>query len=122
MWQINYVYRHVRPQQLQRLVVREPNGSERVIDVESKVEERPAGDLQQLIRETEDAYRTPIDYEKGTGDILVVALSQFGDPKVVEGIMRKARSYKGLVLDLRSNPGGLVDAIDMLIGYCSITM
>lgn len=117
LWQINYVYRHVRPQQLQRLVVRKPDGSERVIDVESKVERRPAGDLEQLIRETEDAYRTPIDYEKATGDILVVALSEFGDPKAIERFMRKARNYKGLVLDLRSNPRGLVDAIEMLVGY-----
>ena len=102
LWQINYVYRHVRPQQLQRLVVRKPDGSERVIDVESKVERRPAGDLEQLIRETEDAYRTPIDYEKATGDILVVALSEFGDPKAIERFMQMWGVARSLDAEVRT--------------------
>jgi len=43
LWQIKYVYRHIRPQQLQRVIVRKPAGSEQSIDVESDVLERPSG-------------------------------------------------------------------------------
>jgi C-terminal processing protease CtpA/Prc len=118
LWQIKYVYRHIRPQQLQRVVVRKPDGSETSIDIESQVKQRPAGDLEELIRESNDDYRTPFDVEKPVGDTLVVALSSFGDPKDVARFMKKARDYKNLVLDLRGNGGGYVVAIDMLISWC----
>ena len=118
LWQIHYVYRHVRPQQLQRVIVRKPDGAEKTIDVESEVRQRPAGDLEELIRRSEDSYRTETDFEKAIGGTFVVALSRFGDPKDVERFMKKARGYKNLVLDLRGNGGGLVVAIDMLLSWC----
>jgi C-terminal processing protease CtpA/Prc len=118
LWQINYVYRHIRPQQLQRVVVRKPDGSERSIDIDSQVQQRPAGSLEELIREWNDAYRTPFQFDKPVGDTLVVAMSSFGDPKEVARFMKKARDYKNLVLDLRGNGGGLVVAVDMLVSWC----
>ena len=117
LWQINYVYRHIRPQQLQRIVVRKPDGTEKSIDVESFVTERPAGDLQDLIRESDDNYGTPFHYEKAAGDTLVVAMSSFGEPGDVAIFMKKARGYKNLVLDLRGNGGGYVVAIEMLVSW-----
>jgi C-terminal processing protease CtpA/Prc len=118
LWQINYVYRHIRPQQLQRLIVRKPDGSEKTIDIESQVKERPAGDLEELIRESDDDYGTPVEVAKPVGDTLVVAMSQFGDPQNVARFMKKARDYKNLVLDLRGNGGGYVVTIDMLVSWC----
>jgi carboxyl-terminal processing protease len=100
------------------LTVRKPDGAERTLDIESDVHERPAGDMEELIREWEDAYRTVRDFERPIGDTLVVALSSFGDPKDVERFMKKARSYKNLILDLRGNGGGRVDAMDMLVSWC----
>jgi carboxyl-terminal processing protease len=118
LWQINYVYRHIRPQQLQRVLVRKPDGWEKTIDIESEVRQRPAGDLEELIRRSEDNFRTASDFEKAAGDTLVVALSGFGDPKDVERFMKKARGYKNLVLDLRGNGGGLIVTIEMLLSWC----
>jgi C-terminal processing protease CtpA/Prc len=118
LWQIYYVYRHIRPQQLQRVSVRKPDGTEKTLDVESQVQQRPAGNIEDLIREWDDEYRTPFEYEKPVGDTLVVAMSSFGDPKDVAAFMKKARGYKNLVLDLRGNGGGFVVAIDMLVSWC----
>jgi C-terminal processing protease CtpA/Prc len=118
LWQINYVYRHVRPQQLQRIVVRKPDGAEQTIDVESKITERPRGEIEDLVRQMDDAWGTPPDVEKAAGDTLVVSLAEFGDPRDIERFMKKARGYKSLVLDLRGNPGGRVDAINMLVSWC----
>jgi C-terminal processing protease CtpA/Prc len=118
LWQILYVYRHIRPQQLQRLIVRKPDGVEKTLDIESDVHERPAGDLEQLIREWEDDYRTAVDFEKRIGDTLVVSLAAFGDPKDIERFMKKARNYKNLILDFRGNGGGRDDAIDMHFSWC----
>lgn len=117
LWQINYVYRHIRPQQLQRLIVRKPEGAEKVLDIQSEVRERPAGDLEELVRRTEDAYGTPFHYERSIGDTLVVAMSSFGDPGEVAAFMKKARGYKNLVLDLRENGGGYVVAVEMLTSW-----
>src|SRR6266850_4604637 len=75
LWQINYVYRHIRPQQLQRVIFRNPDATEKTIDIESEVRQRPAGDLEELIRRSEDNYGTALDFEKAAGDTLVVALS-----------------------------------------------
>jgi C-terminal processing protease CtpA/Prc len=118
LWQLNYVYRHVRPQQLQRVIVRKPDGTEKTLDIESKVEARPRGELEDLIRDIEDGWRTGSDSERAAGDILVVKLSEFGEPRDIERFMKKARDYNSVVLDLRGNPGGRVDAIDMLMSWC----
>ncbi|HTI38067.1 MAG TPA: S41 family peptidase [Vicinamibacterales bacterium] len=118
LWQIEYVYRNVRPQQLQRLVVEKPGGAQQVIDVESRVEQRPVGDINQLVRELDDAERTPIGLEKAAGHTLVVSLSEFGDPAVMDRFMKKAREYDSLVLDLRGNHGGALVAVDRLLSYC----
>lgn len=118
LWQIQYVYRNVRPQQLQRVVVQKPDGTQRVLDIESLVEQRPAGDIDELLRELNDSERTPIDLEKAVGRTLVVSLSEFGDPAVMDRIMKKAGGYESLVLDLRGNHGGAVVAIDRLLSHC----
>ena len=117
LWQIQYVYRHIRPQQLQRLVIEKPDGSQKTIDIESKVEERAGGDINALMREIEDDYRTPFHYEKAAGDTLIVAMSSFGEPEDVARFMKKARGYKNLVLDLRGNGGGYVVTIETLCSW-----
>ena len=48
LWQINYLYKFVRPQQLQRVIVRKPDGTERPYDIESKVELRQRMDMDDL--------------------------------------------------------------------------
>jgi len=117
LWQIKYVYRYIRPQQLQRVVVRKPDGTEKSIDIDSEVVQRPAGNVEDLMREINDGYRTPFHFEKAAGDTLVVALSSFGEPGDVARFMRKARDYKNLVLDLRGNGGGYVVTIETLLSW-----
>ena len=117
-WQLQYVYHYVRLQELQRVIVRKPSGDERILDIGSKVERRPVGDLEALIREINDSDGTSSDLDRPAGDVLVVRLSWFGDPREVDAFMKKARGYRALVLDLRGNGGGAVVAIDDLISWC----
>ena len=115
LWQLNYVYRHIRPQQLQRLIIRKPDGQEKTLDVASKVQERPSGNIEDLVREIEGEYRTPDYMQKAIGDILVVHLAAFGDPRNVERFTKDARRYKVMIVDLRGNGGGRIDAIERLL-------
>jgi carboxyl-terminal processing protease len=48
-------------------------------------------------------------------DLLVWKMAVFGTPESVETAMRKARDYQALVLDLRGNGGGSVEALRELV-------
>ena len=52
-WQIRYLYHFVRPQAQQHLVVRKPDGTERTLDVLSKVTNKSIEQLDDLIDEIE---------------------------------------------------------------------
>ena len=45
LWQIEYLYHFIRPQSMQRIIVRKPDGAEEPIDVESTVQLRPRMDI-----------------------------------------------------------------------------
>lgn len=115
LWQIYYFYNFVRPQALQRIVVRKPGGAEQAVDVESKVEPRPQMTLEDLLIEMLNAIGTSPDRVTTLGEICVWKYSTFMDPKAVEAGIKLARKSKSLVLDLRGNGGGNVDAMRELV-------
>lgn len=39
------------------------------------------------------------------------------DPSAADGVMARAKKFPSLVLDLRGNPGGAVDALKYMLGY-----
>src|SRR4029079_5899825 len=51
-------------------------------------------------------------------DILVWKMAVFGNPASVEEMIRQARGFRTLVLDLRANGGGSVAALRELVGRC----
>jgi C-terminal processing protease CtpA/Prc len=111
LWQIYYRYNFIRPQSMQRIVVRKPDGAERAIDVESKLERREMMDVDDLLREILKATIVTENREASAGDTFVWRYTSFGDPKEIERVMKKARTSKSLVIDLRGNPGGSVDTM-----------
>ena len=115
LWQIYYLYNFVRPQALQRVIVRKPGGAEQTIDVESKVEQRPQMSLEDLLIEMLNAIGTTPDRITTLGEICVWKYTAFMDPKAVEAGVKVARKSKSLVLDLRGNGGGNVEAMRELV-------
>jgi carboxyl-terminal processing protease len=115
LWQISYLYTFVRPQVLQRVIVRKPDGVEKAIDVQSQIEEHPMAQLEDLLDELAAGMRPSADVNKAAGDTLVWKYSGFGDPKAVERVMKKARDYTSLVIDLRGNGGGAEETMRTLI-------
>src|SRR5450759_1913303 len=115
LWQISYLYTFVRPQVLQRVIVRKPDGVEKAIDVQSQIEEHPMAQLEDLLDELAAGMRPSADVNKAAGDTLVWKYSGFGDPKGVERVMKKARDYTSLVIDLRGNGGGAEETMRTLI-------
>lgn len=127
-WKIQYVFSILRPQPGLRLVLRDPAGAERQVDVDAKIRDTKrvtdltgggAGDdIWDLVRqrETEEHLNRARYFEVGD-QLLVLKVPQFFFSATEVGTMiSKARKYPNLIIDLRSNPGGSVDTLKYLVG------
>jgi carboxyl-terminal processing protease len=114
LWQLNYLYRFVRTQAMQRVIVRKPDNTEKVLDINSKVSPR-YNQLTDLLEEIEAESRIKTDRWTRTGDTLVWRYAQFGDPESAEAALKAARGAKSLVIDLRDNGGGAVDTLQTVV-------
>lgn len=123
LWLINYLYRALRPQAQQRVVVRKPDGTERTLDIKSRVTQKQVLQFDDLIDDIYDDYfyGPPVHRVKAldppNDTILVWRMGSFGDPEPVEANARKARGYKTLILDLRGNGGGAVSTLNTLVSW-----
>jgi carboxyl-terminal processing protease len=118
---IEYSYR-VFPQSGFHLDVRSPDGAARNIVAKAKV--IPG---QVMITHTDvmawarthrdDPTHDPSRYHDLNKKVLVWKLPDFlVDPSDVDGRVNKMRPYETVVLDLRGNPGGRIDALEKFIG------
>jgi carboxyl-terminal processing protease len=114
--EISYLYRIVRPQLMQRVIVRKPDGTEKTLDIESKIVPRRNLSVVDLMNEfdaaTSGAHETQI-VEPG---VFIWRMLTFGDEDAVAAVAKRARSAKAVVLDLRGNGGGLVSTLEKLAG------
>ena len=129
LWKLKYLYYALRPQPAVRVVVQSPNGADRQLDVMAKVRQgkrrldltgsSSENDIWDLIREgeNEDRLRRHRYYEMGD-EALIWKMPQFDlDERGIDDLMAKAKKRKGLVLDLRGNPGGAEETLKYLLGY-----
>jgi len=119
LWRLTYFYRFIRPQSQQRVAILKPDGSARTLDIQSRVETRVVTELRALLMELGDMLYLARDVSEPVGrDILVWKMAVFRDPDHVDMMIGKARNYGTLVLDLRGNGGGAVDALRELVSRC----
>jgi C-terminal processing protease CtpA/Prc len=119
LWRLEYFYRFIRPQAQQRVAVLKPNGAAITVDVQSRVESRPMTELEDLLIEIEGLWRRMRDVSAAVGgDTLVWRMPVFGAADRVDEMIKQARPYKTLVLDLRGNGGGAVTALRELVSRC----
>jgi C-terminal processing protease CtpA/Prc len=115
--QITQYYRIVRPQAMQRLVIRKPDGTEQTLEVASKVVMDNYLDWTDILNDVDEAIESERHLSVAVGkDILVWRMPAFGDPDTAETVLRKIGSYKSLILDLRGNGGGRVDTLGTMVG------
>lgn len=122
---LEYVYYALAPRSAVRLTLQSPGDTERSVVVQAAVTPHPlvmdlthGDDIWQLIREEQDVEhnRRSRFWEYGS-DVLVWKLPIFtADDREIDHAVRRAQSFKALVIDLRDDPGGLESTLLRLAG------
>jgi C-terminal processing protease CtpA/Prc len=124
-----YTFNILEPQPSTRLTLRSPTGTDREVVVQTKVVPGrqfrdlslfgadPAGELSDLIKEQEAQdfiYRQQV---AELGDVMIWKMPTFViENSEIDKIFSIARRHQALILDLRGNPGGLIDAMRRVVG------
>src|SRR5262245_10377718 len=115
--QLVYVYHFVRPQASQHEVARGAVGVQKNLDIETNFETRNQYEIPDALARLSNTIESQDDWDLTADDVFVWRYAGFGDPKNVERVMKKARTAKSLILDLRGNGGGAIDTLRALVGW-----
>jgi C-terminal processing protease CtpA/Prc len=119
-----YIVNVLRPQPELRLALTDAGGGERQLEVMTRFQLSTVNryflhqGINVRVRDADEERRIlrARYFEKG-GDLLVVKIPEFAfSASEVDTIVGKMRAHRGVVLDLRGNPGGYVDTLDRLLG------
>jgi len=116
---IEYVLNTLRPQSKIEATLRSAAGQERRVDIVPKIFPRQLvtptlGDMRMV---WEDEYKRTVPRVVSLdGDVLVVKVPIFAfDKAEVDKLISGARKHKAVILDLRGNPGGFADSLNLLV-------
>ena len=122
---LEYIYEELRPQPALRLTLSDDSGHQRTLEVMAKLTPskvlkimRLHQGVNELVRDAEDTHHAlrARYFDKGD-ELLVIRLPQFSLAAYgIDDVIANMRKHKGVVLDLRGNPGGFVDSVDRLLG------
>jgi C-terminal processing protease CtpA/Prc len=118
LWKIRYLLNTLRPQREVRLLLAAPGGT-RELTVQAKVTPgKRYADFEEYLLKRWKRQQASVDSRfHDVGPVLVWKLESFSvDDDVLEAGLRRAQARGRVVLDLRGNPGGFVDALEWLVG------
>jgi len=123
LWKMEYVYDVLRPQTALRVVLRSPDGNTRQVDVQSKMVPKKRvveslDDIFQIVRDSENAeWLSRSRYVEVGKGVLIWKLPDFEfSLEHADTMLGKIRSSEALILDLRGNPGGIVEVLERILG------
>jgi len=124
-WKLNYIFTTLYATPSLHFVVRSPAGAEREVQVSAKLHQgkrvldlTSENDLFQMMREIENDEHDARHRTLNLGDSLMLwKMPQFDlTDEETDRIIKQARKYPALVMDLRGNPGGLVKNLERITG------
>jgi carboxyl-terminal processing protease len=124
---MEYLLNMLSPQPMTRLLLRNPGGEERTVDVTTKVVPTQkyrdlsgtGGDIElnDLIREEEDSSHLVRQQISEHDDVMIWKVPTFViESGEIDKLFSTARKHTALILDLRGNPGGLISAMARMVG------
>src|SRR5215467_3822979 len=119
-----YILNGLRPQPKLILTLSDAKGGQHQLEVMTRFQQSTANwyflhdGVNARVRDAvDDRYLHRARYFEKGDDLLVVKIPEFVfSAAELESILGKMRAHKGVVLDLRGNPGGYVDTLDGLLG------
>lgn len=119
---VEYLLTRLRPQAQLRVALVSPSGTRRDLVLAAKVLPVPLVSEPQewgnAVRYREDIrHLVRVRFATIGQDVLVAKVPSFSiESGAVQGIFKKAREHKGLILDLRGNGGGPQEALKEMVG------
>ncbi len=125
LWAMSYVFNTLLSLPAMTLSVRGPGGVTRQVEVTPKVTREKqvldltdSNDYWKLVRDEEDSEREIRQRSVYFGDTLLIwKMPEFSmTDDEVDHLIKDARKYQTLVMDLRGNPGGYVKTLERVVG------
>lgn len=115
LWKIEYSYYLLKPRSAVRVVLENPDGSLRELELNTKVLEP---DFRALFGQRKVTPLKEIQYYEEGESLIVCKMPTFVlREKDIDEMMKKIEGHKAAILDLRRNSGGYETALKRLIGY-----
>jgi carboxyl-terminal processing protease len=120
LWKMQYMFSILRPQAALRLELLDPAGQQRKVDVAAKVRDgkrvtdlTEGDDIWDLVRDEQRQGHMMRARTMDYGDaLMVLKVPEFSfTQSEVEMLIGRARKHRGLIIDLRGNPGGSVETL-----------
>lgn len=120
LWKMQYVFSILRPQPALRLELLDPAGQQRKVDAAAKLRDvkrvtdlTSGGDIWDLVRDDQRQDHLMRARTVNYGDdLMVLKVPEFAFTQAeVEAMIGRARKHRGLIIDLRGNPGGSVETL-----------
>jgi carboxyl-terminal processing protease len=119
-----YIVNVLRPQPQLRLTFSDTAGGQHELEVMARFQPSTAnryflsqGINDRVRDEADERYIHRARYFEKGDDLLVVKIPEFAfSAAEVDSILGKMRAHRGVVLDLRGNPGGYADTLEGLVG------
>ena len=127
LWKMNYLFISLGPRPALRMVVRDPAGQQREVQVNAKVKQGKrvldltlasgGADIWQMIREGENEEHLLRQRYVEAGDVMFWKMPEFDmDESQVDHMWSITHKHGTLILDLRDNPGGRVTTLERMVG------
>jgi C-terminal processing protease CtpA/Prc len=128
LWKIQYIFYSIWPQAAVRLAVAPPGGPGRDVEIKARVRPRrrlydfsdeSSIDFAEMVREEQsEARRHPHVYSEADKDVFVWKMPAFDlEWRQVKSLFDNVGKRPWLILDLRGNPGGLVETLKDVTGW-----
>ena len=120
-WLADYLYKTLQPQPTMKLVVEKPDKRQMALVIQTKLGRNAKFNLNldgvQPVIYLPEAYSHEDDrFYELSKDVLVWKMPAFR-LRIVSRAERKLKRRKALILDLRGNPGGYLEALEDFTGY-----
>ncbi|HEV2645468.1 MAG TPA: S41 family peptidase [Acidobacteriaceae bacterium] len=125
LWSLEYMFHALAPAPREQFTLVSAEGEKRTVVIthamkmNKRVYDLTTGeDFWDMVRQDQDDADLIRERYVEHGDVLVWKMAEFNaDINTVESMYGKARKNQTLIIDLRGNPGGSTDSLQMIAGY-----